>query len=99
MRNVFLTGGAGFLGRAIMRWAALDMPDVRFTVYSRDDSKHSYARREFPQLPYVLGDIRDADRLEIAMAGHDTVDSCGRDECVDHGRSSFYRVPSVPVLS
>ena len=73
MRNVFLTGGAGFLGRAIMRWASRELPDVAFTVYSRDEGKHSLARREFPQHRYVLGDIRDADRLELAMAGHETV--------------------------
>ncbi len=73
INSIFLTGGAGFLGRHLMRWFATNPPSVRFTVFSRDEGKHAKARHEFPQHTYILGDVRDSDRLELAMAGHQVV--------------------------
>lgn len=73
--NVFITGGAGFLGRAYLRWARVHRPDWQFTIFSRDEGKHARCRREFsgPQYRYVIGDIRDQKTVELAVAGHDTV--------------------------
>lgn len=73
MRSVFMTGGAGFLGRGILRWAASAHPDVHFTIFSRDEAKHSPVRQEFPQHNFVVGDVCDKARVTLAMAGHDTV--------------------------
>lgn len=75
MRNVFITGGAGFLGRAYLRWAREHRPEDRFTIYSRDEGKHAVCRREFndKRYRYVIGDISDYSTLELAMAGHDVV--------------------------
>ncbi len=71
--NIFMTGGAGFLGRAILRHFRDNSIDAQFTIFSRDEAKHALCRREFPEARYVLGDITDYDRVELAMAGHDTV--------------------------
>jgi UDP-N-acetylglucosamine 4,6-dehydratase len=68
-----MTGGAGFLGRGILRWAASAHPDVRFTIFSRDEAKHSPVRQEFPQHNFVIGDVCDKARVTLAMAGHDVV--------------------------
>jgi len=68
--DIFMTGGAGFLGRAILARYAKEWPDCRFTVYSRDEAKHARTRALFPQHRYIMGDVRDAERLELAMAGH-----------------------------
>ena len=73
MKSILITGGAGFLGRAYLRWAAKERPDLRFTIFSRDEAKHLACRREFPQYTYLIGDIRDYNCLELAIAGHDTV--------------------------
>ncbi len=73
IKSIFLTGGAGFLGRHLMRWFGAKYPQIRFTVFSRDEGKHAIARHEFPHHTYILGDVRDADRLELAMAGHEVV--------------------------
>jgi UDP-N-acetylglucosamine 4,6-dehydratase len=72
MRNVLITGGAGYLGRAYLRWAKANT-DARFTIFSRDESRHARCRREFPECRYVLGDVRDPESLDLAIAGHDTV--------------------------
>lgn len=73
MQNVLITGGAGYLGRAYLRWARANRPDVKFTIFSRDESRHARCRREFPECRYVLGDVRDPESLDLAIAGHDTV--------------------------
>jgi UDP-N-acetylglucosamine 4,6-dehydratase len=71
--RIFVTGGAGFLGRALLRDARTRHPDWRFTIYSRDEGKHAPVRAEFPEHDYVLGDVRDLDRLSTAITGHDVV--------------------------
>lgn len=71
--RVFLTGGAGFLGRAIMRRARRESWDWQITCYSRDETKQDECRQRFPEARYLLGDVRDRDRLEAAMLGHDVV--------------------------
>lgn len=59
------------MGRGILRRA--DQLGWRITVYSRDENKQEECRRRYPQARYVLGDIRDINRLETAMVGHDIV--------------------------
>lgn len=57
--NVLITGGTGFLGRGIMKYA----PGPQYVVYSRDETKQDVCRRKFPDAHYVLGDVMDPDRL------------------------------------
>lgn len=71
--NILITGGAGFLGRGIMRAAKRDGWDAHFTVFSRDEQKQAYCRTLYPDAHYVLGDITDTERLWLAMLGHDYV--------------------------
>lgn len=70
MANIFITGGSGSLGSALIRHLC-DTDDV--TVYSRDEWKQSELRREFPDVRFVLGDVRDMDRLLMAMRGQEFV--------------------------
>jgi len=73
--KVLLTGGAGTLGRAIIRRAIKDKWDCEFTIYSRDPMKHHVVKALFPDAPikFVLGDIMDGERVGLAIAGHDIV--------------------------
>lgn len=71
--NVLITGGAGFLGRGIMRRAQREEWDVRFTVLSRDEKKQHECAEKFPRARYVLGDVTDMHRLAMVMIGHDAV--------------------------
>lgn len=70
--KVFLTGGTGSLGHALLDFFANDMVE-EVTVYSRDEIKQGEMRRAYPDARYMLGDVRDYDRLLLAMRGHDTV--------------------------
>lgn len=67
MQQVLVTGGGGFIGKALVR--ALVKRGVRVTVVGRN----SYPDLESLGVECRRGDIRDADFLEQACAGHDTV--------------------------
>jgi len=50
----------------------------RLIVYSRDELKQSemsevFSNRQYPAMRYFLGDVRDRDRLEMALQGVDLV--------------------------
>lgn len=68
-----MTGGAGFLGRGIMRRAAEEGWDARFLVYSRDPQKHTYAQQRYGNSRYVIGDILDSARMLSYMSFCDYV--------------------------
>lgn len=70
--KILITGGAGFLGRGIMRAAQAQSWDCEFIVISRDEMKHYAAKRKYVAR-YVVCDILDAQRLTYVMAGVDTV--------------------------
>lgn len=71
--RVLITGGTGYLGRGILRRAKRENWPCTFTIYSRDEMKQSVAKRDYPDARFVLGDVRDLDRLETTFVGHDTV--------------------------
>lgn len=71
--NIFITGGTGSLGNAIVRRAERDGWPCQITIYSRSELLQAQMRSQHPHCRYVLGDVRDVDRLAAAMAGHQTV--------------------------
>lgn len=71
--NVIITGGTGFLGRGILRRAQKEDWPAQFTVYSRDETKQDECRKRFPHAQYILGDVRDVDRLSMACRGQDII--------------------------
>lgn len=72
--NILITGGSGFLGRAILRKAEREGWPAHFTVYSRDETKQWELKRRYPHVRCVLGDVRgDLARLIAVMHGHDLV--------------------------
>lgn len=71
--KVFVTGGTGSLGRALLTRAQQEKWSAQFTVYSRDEMKQQALKRQFPFVRLAIGDVADYDTLERAMVGHDTV--------------------------
>ena len=65
--KIFITGGAGYLGRNLVKRY---YTDNEITVYSRDEAKHYYLKKEFPNINCVIGDVRNYDLLKRASAGH-----------------------------
>lgn len=96
--NIFMTGGAGFLGRAIMRHFRDNANSAGFTIFSRDEAKHARARREFPEHRYILGDVTNYDEVEMAMAGHDVVIHAAAMKYVPEGEMNVDFTIDVNVL-
>lgn len=71
--SIFITGGSGTLGQSIVRKALYDNWDCDITVYSRSELNQARMKARYPQVRYVLGDVRDYTRLSAAIAGHDIV--------------------------
>ena len=78
-KKILITGGTGSFGKAFVSKILSLAPDIeRLVIYSRDELKQSEMSKEFPTdkykgIRYFLGDVRDADRLNIALEGIDTV--------------------------
>lgn len=66
--RIFITGGAGFLGYNIIK-RYYKTSDI--TVYSRDEAKHYYLKKEFPKVNCVIGDVRNFDLMKRASRNHD----------------------------
>ena len=79
MQRVLITGGTGSFGKAFVAELLRNKPGVeRLVIFSRDELKQwemrqIYPEREFPQLRFFIGDIRDQARLKRALEGIDTV--------------------------
>lgn len=72
--NILLTGGSGFLGRAVLRRAERENWPCHFYVYSRDEAKQWELNHRYPNVTCVLGDVaRNLDRLIAVMRNVDTV--------------------------
>lgn len=75
--NILITGGSGAFGRKFIDITLRDYPGVKkIIVYSRDEMKHLemmrlYPERQFPQLRFFVGDVRDKERLMRACEGVD----------------------------
>ncbi len=72
--SILITGGTGSFGTAFVKRAIEDNPR-RLVVFSRDEQKQHAMERELshPSLRFFVGDVRDRDRLELAMRGIDIV--------------------------
>lgn len=71
--KVLVTGGNGFLGKGILRRVARGDLDWEVTSYARDETKMEECARRYPSARYIIGDVKDVDRLTTAMMGHDAV--------------------------
>lgn len=70
-KNILITGGTGSFGKQYVRTILEHFEPGRLIVYSRDELKQSEMAQEFNQdcMRYFIGDVRDRDRLILAMQG------------------------------
>jgi UDP-N-acetylglucosamine 4,6-dehydratase len=78
-KTVLITGGTGSLGKALTSHIFKNFPDVKkLIILSRDEQKQfqmaqEFPENEFPQIRFLLGDVRDQERLVRAFQGVDVV--------------------------
>lgn len=71
--KILITGGAGTLGKAIIKRATQEDWDCDITIYSTDAVKHARVTNEYPHVQSIIGDIGDYTTLYSAMSGKDIV--------------------------
>ena len=77
-KSILITGGTGSFGHCFVQNVLERYKPKRLAIYSRDELKQSemqqrFDPREYRCLRYFLGDVRDLDRLKMALRGIDTV--------------------------
>ena len=78
-KSVLITGGTGSFGKKFVETILDRYPEVsRIVVYSRDELKQylmhqMYPAKEYPQLRFFIGDVRDGERLKRACEGVDVI--------------------------
>jgi UDP-N-acetylglucosamine 4,6-dehydratase (inverting) len=76
---VLITGGTGSFGKKFIETILNRYPKVKkIIIFSRDELKQSdlrmkYPPAEFPQLRFLIGDVRDKDRVKRACEGVDVI--------------------------
>ena len=71
--RILVTGGTGTLGNAIVRASIAERWKSQITIFSRSEYRQAMMRAQYPHLRYILGDVRDYERLQSALTGHDVV--------------------------
>jgi UDP-N-acetylglucosamine 4,6-dehydratase/5-epimerase len=74
-RSILITGGTGSFGKQCVRFLLNQYQPSKIIIYSRDELKQFEMAQEFNSdvMRYFIGDVRDRDRLTLAMRGVDYV--------------------------
>lgn len=77
-KSILITGGTGSFGKQYTRTILAKYKPKKLIIYSRDELKQFEMSQEFPDskyncMRYFIGDVRDQDRLTMAMGGVDFV--------------------------
>lgn len=74
-KSILITGGTGSFGKKFIATLFEKYQPKRVAVYSRDELKQFEMQQTFnaPEMRYFIGDVRDAERLKMAMRNVDYV--------------------------
>ena len=70
-----ITGGTGSFGKKFVEYLLANSEPKKIIIYSRDELKQFEMQQQFsaPCMRYFIGDVRDNERLKIAMKDVDYV--------------------------
>lgn len=78
-KKILITGGTGSLGKYLTNYLIKNYPEIeKIIIYSRDEQKHFQMAQEFnneeiKKIRFLIGDIRDKERLNRAIEDVDYV--------------------------
>ena len=78
-KTILLTGGTGSFGRAFAKIILSEYPDIKeLIIFSRNEQlQHQmgikFPKSQFPQIRFMIGDVRDSKRVLYACGGVDIV--------------------------
>ena len=100
MTTILVTGGSGTFGRAFAREALKNGHVDRLRIYSRGEHEQARMRAAFPdnRIRWLIGDVRDRERLTRAMDGCDVVVHAAALKRVEVGEYNPTEVAKTNVL-
>lgn len=77
-KTILVTGGTGSFGKAFVQSVCAEFKPKKLIVFSRDELKQyemaqTVSPEQYPFMRYFIGDVRDVERLSMAMRGVDYV--------------------------
>jgi UDP-N-acetylglucosamine 4,6-dehydratase len=78
-KTILITGGTGSLGKALTSHIFNYYSDIKkLIIFSRDEQKQfqmaqEYPTKQYPQIRFFIGDVRDKERVKRAFKGVDYV--------------------------
>lgn len=67
-KKIFITGGAGYLGKELIKHF---YSENQITIYSRDEAKHYFLKKQYPNLNCIIGDVRNYELLKRSSKNND----------------------------
>lgn len=100
MKTILVTGGSGSFGRAFTRKVIEEERFDRLRIYSRGEHEQARMRAAFPddRIRWLIGDVRDRERLTRAMDGCDVVVHAAALKRVEVGEYNPTEVAKTNVL-
>ncbi len=98
-KTILVTGGTGSIGRSLVREVLQHSP-ASVRILSRDEYKQYCLARDLndPRVRFLLGDVRDKDRLSLAMEGADLVMNAAALKQVPHSESNPFEAIKTNVI-
>ena len=77
-KKILITGGTGSYGKFLTKFLLKNSAAKKIVIFSRDELKQFemsrlYPEHKFKNIRYILGDIRDKERLQLALKDIDYV--------------------------
>jgi UDP-N-acetylglucosamine 4,6-dehydratase len=74
-KNILITGGTGSIGSRLADYLIKQTSTKKIVIFSRDEQKHFEMEKKFnnPKVRYLIGDVRDRSRLDLALRDIDLV--------------------------
>lgn len=74
-KKVLITGGTGSIGSRLAEYLIKNTSAKKIIIFSRDEQKHFEMEKRFnnPRVRYLIGDVRDKNRLDLALKNIDLV--------------------------
>lgn len=78
-KSILVTGGTGSFGKEFTKYILTKWPNIkRLVIYSRDEQKQfqmafEFSEKQYPQVRFFIGDVRDFERLKRACHGIDYI--------------------------